>query len=266
MRRIDGRKIGELMPSLCHSSQKQKNRDYRRDRIRRKASPNTTCLHEVERHSVWLLHSSHDKSKRVKRTEYQLTSKSRRHSAASIKLLIPFYRQVSQFTCGPACLMMAMKFFQPSLNLNRKLEFDIWREANLVESYGTSKEGLALAAARRGFDVYTLGRALRHIERKELFCIGIQYISVSMKKNLDEWETLARAGQVDLAKLTRDQVEYCHGFCWTCVKRWCPWNETPPLRTGRVTWSRSLRVQSTRLSSRILELGYGDVTSRRKDL
>jgi hypothetical protein len=58
--------------------------------------------------------------------------------------------------------MMAMKFFQPSLNLGRELEFDIWREANLVESYGTSKEGLALAAARRGFDVYTVGRYLRH--------------------------------------------------------------------------------------------------------
>jgi len=58
--------------------------------------------------------------------------------------------------------MMAMKFFQPSLRLTRELEFDIWREANLVESYGTSKEGLALAAARRGFDVYTIGKHVQH--------------------------------------------------------------------------------------------------------
>jgi hypothetical protein len=58
--------------------------------------------------------------------------------------------------------MMAMKFFQPNLRLNRGLEFDIWREANLVESYGTSKEGLALAAARRGFETYTMGSSLRH--------------------------------------------------------------------------------------------------------
>ena len=41
------------------------------------------------------------------------------------------------------------------------MEFDIWREANLVESYGTSKEGLALAAGRRGFDVYTMGNSSR---------------------------------------------------------------------------------------------------------
>ncbi len=59
-------------------------------------------------------------------------------------------------------MMMAMKFFQPDLRLTRALEFDIWREANLVESYGTSKEGLALAAARRGFDVYTLGGTQAH--------------------------------------------------------------------------------------------------------
>ncbi|MGA8857472.1 MAG: peptidase C39 family protein [Candidatus Bathyarchaeia archaeon] len=79
-----------------------------------------------------------------------------------MKLPIPQYRRATQFACGPVCLMMAMKFFQPDLRLTGELEFDIWREANLVESYGTSKEGLALAAARRGFDVYTLGSARTH--------------------------------------------------------------------------------------------------------
>jgi hypothetical protein len=89
-----------------------------------------------------------------------MTSMSR--SQDILRLSIPFYRQASQFTCGPACLMMVMKFFQPELHLDRELEFDIWREANLVESYGTSKEGLALAAARRGFDAYTMGATLRY--------------------------------------------------------------------------------------------------------
>jgi ABC-type bacteriocin/lantibiotic exporter with double-glycine peptidase domain len=84
------------------------------------------------------------------------------HGNLTIRLPVPFYRQASEFTCGPACLMMAMKFFQPDLRLSRELEFDIWREASLVESYGTSKEGLALAAARRGFEAYTMGKSLRH--------------------------------------------------------------------------------------------------------
>jgi len=79
-----------------------------------------------------------------------------------IQLQVPFHRQTSEFTCGPASLMMAMKYYQPKLGLTKALELDIWRESNLVESYGTSKEGLALAAARRGFSVYTMGITRKH--------------------------------------------------------------------------------------------------------
>jgi len=57
---------------------------------------------------------------------------------------------------------MAMKFFQPALRLTKGLELDIWRESNLVESYGTSKEGLAVAAARRGFSAFTMGISRKH--------------------------------------------------------------------------------------------------------
>jgi predicted double-glycine peptidase len=70
---------------------------------------------------------------------------------SSVSLHVPFHRQRSQYTCGSASLMMVMKFFQPNLRLSRELEFDIWRESNLVESYGTSREGLTVAAAKRGF-------------------------------------------------------------------------------------------------------------------
>jgi hypothetical protein len=80
----------------------------------------------------------------------------------SLQLRIPFHKQASQFTCGPASLMMTMKFFQPTLRLTKELELDIWRESNLVESYGTSKEGLAVAAARRGFLAYTMGISRKH--------------------------------------------------------------------------------------------------------
>jgi hypothetical protein len=58
--------------------------------------------------------------------------------------------------------MMAMKFFRPTIHLSRELELEVWRESNLVESYGTSKVGLALAAARRGFSVFTMGEPRKH--------------------------------------------------------------------------------------------------------
>ena len=69
----------------------------------------------------------------------------------SIQLDVPFYKQHFDFSCGPASLMMAMKFFDSSLSLTKDLEIDIWREANMVEMYGASRYGLAYAAASRGF-------------------------------------------------------------------------------------------------------------------
>lgn len=70
---------------------------------------------------------------------------------ASIHLNVPFYRQHYDFTCGPASLMMAMKYFDEHLHLTKDLEVDIWREGNMVEVYGTSRYGLAYSAAFRGF-------------------------------------------------------------------------------------------------------------------
>ncbi|MBN1426625.1 GNAT family N-acetyltransferase/peptidase C39 family protein [Candidatus Fermentibacteria bacterium] len=71
--------------------------------------------------------------------------------------LIPYYCQSSYFTCGPAALMMAMKTLDPGMELNRMLEFRIWREATTIFMTsglgGSSPHGLALAAWYRGFDV-----------------------------------------------------------------------------------------------------------------
>lgn len=69
----------------------------------------------------------------------------------SIQLNIPFYRQHFDFTCGPACLIMAMKYLKPGVRPGKDLEIDLWREANLVAVCGTSRYGLAFSAATRGF-------------------------------------------------------------------------------------------------------------------
>jgi hypothetical protein len=64
---------------------------------------------------------------------------------------IPFYHQQQDFTCGSTCLMMAMKYFDPALELSDDLEIDIWRESNLVEDWSTCGRGLAYSAAKRGY-------------------------------------------------------------------------------------------------------------------
>lgn len=70
---------------------------------------------------------------------------------------VPWYRQTTPFTCGPACLMMGMAGLDHGITLNQSLELDLWREATTI--YMTSGQGgchplgMALAAERRGFAV-----------------------------------------------------------------------------------------------------------------
>ena len=70
---------------------------------------------------------------------------------------LPYYNQSTDFTCGPASLMMAMKALDKSQPVDRAHEMQLWREANTVfmgkGHPGSSPYGLALAAWRRGFKV-----------------------------------------------------------------------------------------------------------------
>ena len=70
---------------------------------------------------------------------------------------IPHYPQTTEFTCGPAVMMMAMAAFDPKTELTRENEFRLWREATTIYMTsghgGCEPVGMALALARRGLDV-----------------------------------------------------------------------------------------------------------------
>ncbi|MGQ9370810.1 ribosomal protein S18-alanine N-acetyltransferase [Azospirillum sp. A39] len=70
---------------------------------------------------------------------------------------VPYYQQTTDFTCGAASLMMAMRAIDPAIEPSRKLEVRIWREATTVFMTsghgGCGPYGLALSAWRRGFAV-----------------------------------------------------------------------------------------------------------------
>ncbi|WP_111496610.1 MULTISPECIES: GNAT family N-acetyltransferase/peptidase C39 family protein [Marinobacter] len=70
---------------------------------------------------------------------------------------VPYYPQTTDFTCGPAALMMAMAAQCPDRQLTTLEELRIWREATtifmLAGHGGCGPHGLALAAWQRGFDV-----------------------------------------------------------------------------------------------------------------
>ncbi|MBB3065146.1 GNAT family N-acetyltransferase/peptidase C39 family protein [Limibacillus halophilus] len=67
---------------------------------------------------------------------------------------VPFYEQTQEFTCGPACLLMALSAFLPDYEPSTTEELRLWREATLIFMTsghgGCGPYGLALAAQRRG--------------------------------------------------------------------------------------------------------------------
>jgi ribosomal protein S18 acetylase RimI-like enzyme len=73
------------------------------------------------------------------------------------RVRVPFYQQTTDFTCGPACLMMAMRALGDRVELDRRTELRLWRETTSIFMTsghgGCGPYGLALAAHHRGFTV-----------------------------------------------------------------------------------------------------------------
>ena len=72
---------------------------------------------------------------------------------STLKLDVPHYKQSTEYTCGPACAMMTLKFFDKIAEMNRRTEFELWRECNMIGSLGADAFGLALTLLYRGLAV-----------------------------------------------------------------------------------------------------------------
>jgi ribosomal protein S18 acetylase RimI-like enzyme len=66
----------------------------------------------------------------------------------------PYFEQTLDFTCGPACIMMALAWADPAVKPARTLELRLWREATTIFMTsglgGCEPYGLAVTLARRG--------------------------------------------------------------------------------------------------------------------
>jgi ribosomal protein S18 acetylase RimI-like enzyme len=76
----------------------------------------------------------------------------------------PYFQQTTEFTCGPACVMMALAWAEPSWRPSGTIEFKLWREATTILMSsgpgGCEPYGLALALQRRGL------RPEVHVDRR----------------------------------------------------------------------------------------------------
>ncbi|MDR4499050.1 MAG: peptidase C39 family protein [Candidatus Scalindua sp.] len=87
-------------------------------------------------------------------------SKALRSIPPHVHTQVPYYSQTTPFSCGTACLMMALGHFKPEISCGRTLEMNLWKVATLIFTAsgigGTDPYGLALAAVREGLSARVL--------------------------------------------------------------------------------------------------------------
>lgn len=119
------------------------------------------------------------------------------------------YLQSTEFTCGPASLMMAMKTLRPEIELNRSLELALWREATTIFMTtghgGCSPQGLALSAYNRGFTTTLITNSIetpfinsvRNDEKKAV----VELVHQDFQDAIAKTEMTVKTGPVDVATL-----------------------------------------------------------------
>ncbi|MDA1096815.1 MAG: GNAT family N-acetyltransferase/peptidase C39 family protein [Chloroflexi bacterium] len=124
---------------------------------------------------------------------------------------VPYHAQSLEFTCGPACLMMAFKALDPVTKMTRMLELRLWREATTVFMTsglgGCGALGLALAAWHRGFrvDVSVSNEtemfvdSVRSAEKKDV----VRLVEQDFRNELEQTGVPVRRGPLSVAQLRK---------------------------------------------------------------
>lgn len=78
---------------------------------------------------------------------------------------VPFYAQTAEFSCGPACATMVLAHLD-GVRPSRRLEFELWRECNLIGVRGTDPWGLAVPLLARGLRVCLIRDRERFVNKR----------------------------------------------------------------------------------------------------
>ncbi|MCW8194906.1 GNAT family N-acetyltransferase [Proteobacteria bacterium 005FR1] len=152
---------------------------------------------------------------------------------------VPWYQQTTDFTCGPAAVMMGMAALNDSVKMSQELELDIWREATTIFMTsghgGCHPVGLALAAARRGFKAEAwinqqgplFVESVRTPEKKQIISVVHEQFLKSAKKegvavryreltqkNIERWLS---EGAIVIVLISTYRMDYRKAPHWVTV-------------------------------------------------
>jgi ribosomal protein S18 acetylase RimI-like enzyme len=146
-----GRGVGPLLLAAAEQAALDNDRLYLRLEVHEKnhraiARYRKAGYHEFGRH-----HQYYEDKGHALRFEKLLTP-----NIATLKHPPPYFHQTTEFTCGPACMMMALAWADRSFRPSPAYEFRLWREATTIFMSsgpgGCEPYGLAVALNRHGLE------------------------------------------------------------------------------------------------------------------
>jgi hypothetical protein len=152
---------------------------------------------------------------------------------------VPYFSQNTEFTCGPAALIMAMATHSKKIKPSFELELEIWREATTIFMTsghgGCGARGLALSAHRRGFgtEVWVsqssvmFSEGVRDSSKKAILRIVHNKFVADLKReripvhvgaiNAERLEKAARRGGVILVLISAYQITKTKSPHWVVI-------------------------------------------------
>jgi ribosomal protein S18 acetylase RimI-like enzyme len=118
-------------------------------------------------------------------------------SSAALKAAPRYFHQTTEFTCGPACIMMALGWADRSFAPAPVLELELWREATTIcggaGPGGCEPYGIAVACRRRG-----LAPELYVSRRGPYFLDGVRSAEQRRVMELAQAEFVRQARNLDI--------------------------------------------------------------------
>jgi len=167
--RFRGRGIGRRLVEAGEQAASASGRFFMRLEVGSDNRPAIRLYEDLGYQSFGIYHNYYDDHGDALRMQKRI----RQYHAHEQHVDIPWIRQTTPFTCGPAALMMAMRGISSGYTPSEHEELQIWREATTIFMTsghgGCHPLGLALAARRRGFRAEVWMN-----QRKPLFVDGVR--------------------------------------------------------------------------------------------
>lgn len=148
-----GHSLGRRLLEALEEQTSQQGRLYMRLEVADDNQPAIALYRSLGYHPFSWIEDYYDDHRNALRMQKRI----RYLSENMLKHPVTWYRQTTEFTCGPASLMMAMNSIDSSYSMSQDEELDIWRQATTIFMTsghgGCHPVGLALAAKARGFEV-----------------------------------------------------------------------------------------------------------------